>query len=839
MKQQLSAILILSLFVQPLLAQTAPPPPTAKPKAEEPAEIIPIEDLLPADTLAYVATSNLAGLQHSFQSLDTYKVAKARLPKEELESGDNPLDTVSRFLSFGIKDERLLEGARIGFALLVPEMPEETEEQKKARAQGPRQRSRMPEPLILLFLEGTRIEDARQAREQLIAYFNDNFQPIGKLSDIKQTDYKGVKVDRFKDGQVGTWFGATYVMSQPAGIDRLLQLRADRRVERLADDQEFIRSRTQMMPQIGLFAYLNGKPLRGLLNSVFGGALNGGMSGSSLGFLSSFLTGAEGINSVALGSTFEREGVMDRLQINFDPAKRNILTTFFSGPKSEFKSAQFIPAGTEILVSHSLDWVKFYDDFFLNMFHGAMAQAELMSSYYAEEETKRKEAEANRQKMPEPNYEEMQKRIAADLTPEKLAQKIKEREAQMNQDLGFVLRDELAKDFGHEVTVAYGIPKLPHLVATAAVDAEGKKKDDEGWAVFIGIKDRAATQQAIVKAFAYFTGGMMIRGNPDDEQNAAPKTEEQRQQEREMRNKNAQSAWAMMPTEIYKNVEIKSIFAAYLGFSDEFLMVADSKETIKQMLDLSEGGRAMASDYNYSRAMNGVGGATTKVFVGPKMFDGVLNDFIKSWIKNSTAMEEDPSARTPLNVPATVAAAIDADASGIKLEAFSPLGVAGTIALWGFGSDVKRDTERKENDARYKLRELAKAEKRYAKNHLNRYAPPATLAKIKTISYDDQDLNEEDSNYKFHFKLKPGAKGYEATATPIKYGRQGRLSFFIDESGKIRSADKQGAVATVADQQEAVEAEVVDASIEPATAPTEAHKVYDVAPPPKPVRRKR
>ena len=792
--------------------------------------MVPIEDLLPADTLAYVATSNLAGLQHSFQLLDAYKVAKARLPKEELEAGDNPLDTVSRFLSFGVEDARVLEGTRLGFAVLLPELPEETEEQKKARAEKSMTRSPMPEPLILLFLEGTRIEDARQAREQLLAYYNDNFQPIGKLSDSKQTDYKGHKLDRFKDGQVGMWFGATYVLSPPAAIDRLLTLRADRRAERLTDDQGFMRTRTQMMPQTGLFAYLNGKPLNHLLTSFLGGLGGSGMGGGG-GIFSSFLAGVEGIESVALASTFDREGMVDRLHINFDPAKKNLLATFFSGPKSEFKAAQFIPAGTEILVSHSLDWVKFYDDFFVKTFYGMMASQEVMQKYYAEEEVKRKAAEANNQKPPEPNYEEMQKRLAAEITEEKLAKATKEREAQMNQELGFVLRDELAKDLSNEITVAYGIPKL----TIAAVDDEGKKKDDEGWAVFIGIKDRVATQQALIKTFAYFTGGMMNPANLDDEQNPPPKTEEQRKQEREMRNQNAQSAWAMMPTEIYKKVEIKSVFAAYLGFSDEFMIVADSKETIKQMLDLSESGRALAGDYNYSRAMNGVGSATTKVFVGPKMFDGLLNDFIKSWVKNPATMEDDPSARSPLNVPATIAAAIEAEATSIKLEAFSPLGIAGTVALWSFGGDVRQGTERKETEARYKLRELAKAEKTYARKHLNRYATPETLAKIKSTSFKDESLKDETNNYKFEFKLKPGAKGYEATATPIKYGRQGRLSFFINESGKIHSADKQGAVATAADEEEPSSGDPETA----AEAAAEAAKEATAEPAPRPVRRKR
>ena len=833
MKRLLSAILALNLFSHLLWAQTPTTTPPVKPAKEEVAELIPIEDLLPADTLAYVATSNLASLRHSFQLLDAYKVAQARLPKEELESGDNPLNLVARFLSFGIEDARVLEGARLGFALLLPELPEEIETEKKAKAQDPEARPRFPDPLILLFLEGTHLEDTRKAREQLLAYYNENFQPIGKPSEIKQTDYKGTKLDRFKNGEVGMWFGATYVLSQPAAIDRLLTLRADRRAERLADNQEFLRMRTQMMPQTGLFAYLNGKPLNQLLSTVMG---RGGLD-FIFGSNSSVLEG-EMIKSAALSSTFDREGVVDRLVLNLSPTKKDLLSTFFSGPKSEFKAAQFIPAGTEILVSHSLDWVKLYDNFFVKTFYGMMAQQEAMQKYYAEEEAKRKEAEANNQKPPETKGEEINQRVAAEMTEEKLAKAIKEREARMDQELGFVLRDELAKDLGNEITVAYGIPKLPHLVA-AAVDNEDKKKDDEGWAVFFGIKDRVATQAALVKTFAYFTGGMMNAGNRDDEQNTPAKTEEQRKQERAMRNQNAQAAWAMMPTEIYKKVEIKSVFAAYLGFSDEFMIVADSKETIKQMLDLSEGGRALANDYNYSRAMNGVGGAVTKVFVGPKMFDGLLNDFIKSWVTTPAEMEVDPSAKTPLNVPATVAAAIETDATSIKLEAFSPLGIAGTFAFWSFGSKVKNSTERKETDARYKLRELAKAEKAYARKNQKRYASLETLAKAKDVTFKVESLKDEENNYKFEFKLKPDNKGYEATATPIKYGRQGRQSFFIDESGKLHSADKQGAPATVADEEDQLRSAEEGAAEAAAEAAQDAAQIEPAPAPSRPRRRKR
>jgi hypothetical protein len=42
--------------------------------------------------------------------------------------------------------------------------------------------------------------------------------------------------------------------------------------------------------------------------------------------------------------------------------------------------------------------------------------------------------------------------------------------------------------------------------------------------------------------------------------------------------------------------------------------------------------------------------------------------------------------------------------------------------------------------------------------------------------------------------------GYEAVAVPIEYGKSGKLSFFVNESGVVRAADHAGAPATLADK---------------------------------------
>jgi hypothetical protein len=56
---------------------------------------------------------------------------------------------------------------------------------------------------------------------------------------------------------------------------------------------------------------------------------------------------------------------------------------------------------------------------------------------------------------------------------------------------------------------------------------------------------------------------------------------------------------------------------------------------------------------------------------------------------------------------------------------------------------------------------------------------------------------------KYGYNLEVTASGnqFEATATPVEYGKTGRRSFFIDQSGLVRGEDHGGAPASVADKQ--------------------------------------
>ncbi len=62
-------------------------------------------------------------------------------------------------------------------------------------------------------------------------------------------------------------------------------------------------------------------------------------------------------------------------------------------------------------------------------------------------------------------------------------------------------------------------------------------------------------------------------------------------------------------------------------------------------------------------------------------------------------------------------------------------------------------------------------------------------------------LLEKDFLQALEFKLELSISGekYEATATPKTYGKTGRRSFFMDETGEVRGADHKGRPATVED----------------------------------------
>ncbi|HEV2915870.1 MAG TPA: hypothetical protein VGX92_21495 [Pyrinomonadaceae bacterium] len=122
---------------------------------------------------------------------------------------------------------------------------------------------------------------------------------------------------------------------------------------------------------------------------------------------------------------------------------------------------------------------------------------------------------------------------------------------------------------------------------------------------------------------------------------------------------------------------------------------------------------------------------------------------------------------------------------------------------WIVGDKMSQDTVSKEgrkyffkaridthhSEAQSMLQRISVAELVYSQQHDGLYGDLAALIAAGLVPKDLEGT--ESTGYRFHITLGANAKSFTAGAEPARYGRTGRLSFFMDKSG-IRSADTGG-----------------------------------------------
>jgi hypothetical protein len=94
-----------------------------------------------------------------------------------------------------------------------------------------------------------------------------------------------------------------------------------------------------------------------------------------------------------------------------------------------------------------------------------------------------------------------------------------------------------------------------------------------------------------------------------------------------------------------------------------------------------------------------------------------------------------------------------------------------------------------QSDAQAMLQRISIAELAYASQHNNTYADLPTLIAAGLVPKDIE--TPDTTGYHFHLVLTKDAKHWAVGAEPAQYGRTGRLSFVLDQTG-IRSGDKGG-----------------------------------------------
>ncbi|HYY57165.1 MAG TPA: hypothetical protein VE842_07500 [Pyrinomonadaceae bacterium] len=122
---------------------------------------------------------------------------------------------------------------------------------------------------------------------------------------------------------------------------------------------------------------------------------------------------------------------------------------------------------------------------------------------------------------------------------------------------------------------------------------------------------------------------------------------------------------------------------------------------------------------------------------------------------------------------------------------------------WIIGDKASRDSVSREGkkyffkaridahhaEAQSMLQRISVAELVYSQQHNGLYGDLQTLIAAGLMPKDLEGT--ESTGYRFHITLGANGKSFTAGAEPARYGRTGRLSFFMDKTG-IRSADNGG-----------------------------------------------
>jgi hypothetical protein len=95
-----------------------------------------------------------------------------------------------------------------------------------------------------------------------------------------------------------------------------------------------------------------------------------------------------------------------------------------------------------------------------------------------------------------------------------------------------------------------------------------------------------------------------------------------------------------------------------------------------------------------------------------------------------------------------------------------------------------------------RLSAIGRAELAYQAESGGQYA---TLDELVRRGMANDPAQGKLTGYKFEVRVT--AHGFEATATPERYGVTGKRSFYVDEQNVMRGADRSGAAATASDPQ--------------------------------------
>jgi hypothetical protein len=338
---------------------------------------------------------------------------------------------------------------------------------------------------------------------------------------------------------------------------------------------------------------------------------------------------------------------------------------------------------------------------------------------------------------------------------------------------GIKIKDDLIPLLGNEIAISLPVQSLdvgPSKPVTSNSDSSGDADSAQKPAapetpspvIAISIKDRDAARLLIPKVIA----SLGLKG-----------------------------ASQLAQTEKRSDTEITSYAGAFsYAFVGNFLLISPDPKAVRHVVDSYLNHETLGSEShfrNYTRWQPRQ--LLAQFYVSPALMDS-YSSFAKTLDSSITDQLGDLLSRmSPTSEPVTYA--LSNEGLGPLHELRIPKNLAMLMIAGIFGANSQSPPPgMNESMAKDALRTVASAEATYQATEGN--GSYGSSDQLITKGLVSKELFER---YGYRIEVSVSGKSYEARAVPLEYGKSGKLSFFVDESGVIRGGDKGGGPATVAD----------------------------------------
>ena len=343
---------------------------------------------------------------------------------------------------------------------------------------------------------------------------------------------------------------------------------------------------------------------------------------------------------------------------------------------------------------------------------------------------------------------------------------------QFEKKAKFKIADELLPVLGNELAIAASLKQanmanvmgVPTPPAKTSSDPKDKNKPQPLPIVLIGIRDREAARRLMPRVFE----GLGI-----GEANFLAQNERRGDSE---------------------IVNYAGIFS--YAFVGNFLVLSDS-ESVRKVADANTNRTTLGANNTFRSARHWQARQTLgEIYVSPVLMEGYQEQIGKQAASMDQAMRDFLMKLSPKASAITYTFSHDGLGSLHELHVPKNLILAMVAGTSASMSAMKEGSpEMNEMIAISVLQLIANGEENYKKTAGNgTYGSIDDLVEHKMLGREMLD------KYGYRFAISTNAHGFEAVATPVEYGKSGKRSFFIDQSGVVRGDDKGGGPATVADK---------------------------------------